>query len=245
MEPWHLCLAGCFNNTKYFKNYISPWSSFCLLQNNGQCFPLPGRKPSLGSSYNISLYLQLQKIICSNCIFYLYVCTGSGCDAVNFLHSSPVALVRTHQHLVIADLCWHSINAFSFSPLCPPSVSDFRWGWAKSWERTLFGQVTQTGQSNIPYYTSSCSVTRTGVKEEAGGDFCLPRWLLLWDWLDFGLLVGAPLVTAFPSPISHEFSLLLFLFSPHFSLEDGGVGGVSEQLYGCLAAGWSQSTRTC
>lgn len=98
---------------------------------------------------------------------------------------------------------------------------------------------------------------KTGVGNEGGGEFCLPRWTLLGDWLGISLFwevvsdhlcitcvfllvffsLSFKLLTA-----SQAMSFLAFAL-PIFSPIPLGAGwGLSKWLCGCLAAGWGQPT---
>lgn len=62
------------------------------------------------------------------------------------------------------------MNVFSFPTLLPEQVG---WGWARSWEGTQWGQLTQIGKHDILYHAMLCS----GVKVEG-------RWrkVCVWGW---------------------------------------------------------------
>lgn len=75
-------------------------------------------------------------------------------------------------------------------------------------EGTQLGQLTQTGQRNIPHHRTWRSARKTirGRRRRIVGG-CLPSWPLLKDWLGIRLLVG----DGKWFPLRH----LFFLFLPH------------------------------
>lgn len=103
--------------------------------------------------------------------------------------------------------------------------------------QTQQGQLTKTGQRNIPQCIMSLSAVNLGVEEESRGPGggCLPRWLL-GNWLSVDLLVGYGDCLASPSLprtvfISAHRSSHSCSCSP--SCPTGEGVGVSKQLCGC------------
>jgi len=53
--------------------------------------------------------------------------------------------------------------------LLTPPCQWIGWGYTRSWDGTQLGQLTQTGQRNIPYHMTSCSGVTSWSKEEQEG----------------------------------------------------------------------------
>lgn len=117
---------------------------------------------------------------------------GSGQDRVSFPQSSLYGAVfwsaakpvlTAHQGFSYCWKCLHSIKAFSFLHSAFPQWEG--WQWARSWERTLLGQLVWTGQKDIPCCVTSCQQQNWGRKK---GIFL--KTLLPSEWLDNGLFMG-------------------------------------------------------
>lgn len=88
----------------------------------------------------------------------------------------------------------------SFS-LLPQQVE---WGWARSWEGAQKGQLTHTGQRDIPHCVASCRY--------------LSKQPMLRDWLSIGLLVGKGEGLPLHQLVAFFFSPLPLLKCPYSTL---------------------------
>lgn len=118
---------------------------------------------------------------------------------------------RTDNTPLLAELCLHSLKAFSVSHFAPPMSS---LGMGKRLEGDRASKADLNWQKDIPCPRTSCST----IKLASCSAYTLwrgvfPSKLLHRDWLGIGLLVGGgEWLTAFASLVVVRFFPFLFFF---------------------------------
>ena len=115
------------------------------------------------------------------------LCIGSGQGGVNltFPVAAPTALccVSVASKVLITHrccgCCWAVLAPHQGCLPNIPTPPPVGWGWARSWEGTQPGQLTQTPEKGYSMPYDICSAIKAERKEEKGGQFiynvCLPE----------------------------------------------------------------------
>lgn len=148
--------------------------------------------------------------------------------------------------LAAAEQSLHSINAFSVSHSAPHK--QVCWVWARGWEGTQLGQLTQTDQSDFPYRVTSCSaITLLGElfqsSQRSGNGWAMVSW---WWVTDFASLVCLGYFSP-PSliklPLSQPLSFLSFTLLIVSPISPRGEWANGSAVLSCQL-GWNH-TRGC
>lgn len=117
----------------------------------------------------------------------IWGCGGSDWDGVNFFHSSPQSAVlwicgySSTDNTAVFWLLLSCACTVSRPPLFPTTPPQAGWRWARGWDRTQLGQLTQSDQRDISCDVSSSTEIKTGIEEEKDF-FCFQASFLAVVW---------------------------------------------------------------
>lgn len=91
----------------------------------------------------------------------------------------------THQCFSCCLECLHGAKAFSAPRTDAQQVG---WGWARAWEESWLGQLTQTNHRDVLHCITSCSAIKMGWGAGVFQGVCCSG--IVWAWVDWLMVIA-------------------------------------------------------